>query len=54
MLTLVVPFSVVCRQEVTSKALVVPMYVAARLITCFKPNSRASSHCKHERALFRG
>ena len=26
----------------------------ARPIICFKPNSRASSHCKHERALFHG
>ena len=52
--------SVVCRQEVTSIPLVVPMYVTACLyvtacpIIYFKPNSKASSHCKHERALFHG
>ena len=44
--------SVVCRQEVTSIALVAPMYVTACPIICFKPNSKASSHCKHEGALF--
>ena len=44
--------SVVCRQEVTSIPLVVPMYVTACLIIYFKPNSKASSHCKHEGALF--
>ena len=46
--------SVVCHQEVTSIPLVVPMYVTACLIICFKPNSKASSNCKHEGALFHG
>ena len=46
--------SVVCHQEVTSIQLVVPMYVTACLIICFKPNSKALSHCKHKRALFHG
>ena len=46
--------SVVCHEEVTSIPLVVPMYVTACPIICFKPNSKASSHCKHERALFHG
>ena len=46
--------SVVCCQEVTSIPLVVPMFVTACPIICFKPNSKASSHCKHERALFHG
>ena len=30
--------SVVCREEVTSISLVVPMYVTACLIICFKPS----------------
>ena len=46
--------SVMCREEVTSIPLVVPMYVTACPIICFKPNSKASSHCKHEKALFHG
>ena len=46
--------SVVCRQVVTSIPLVVSMYATACPIICFKPNSKVSSHCKHERALFHG
>ena len=37
---------------ITSIPLVVPMYVTACLIICFKPNSKASSHCKHKGVLF--
>ena len=46
--------SVVCLQVVTSIPLVVPMYVTACTIICFKPDSKASSHCKHKMALFHG
>ena len=46
--------NVVCYEDVTSKLLVVSMYVTACPIIWFKPNSRASSHCKHERVLFHG
>ena len=53
MLTSVVPFRVLCA-VITSIPLVVPMYVTACPIICFKPNSKASSHCKHKRALFHG
>ena len=51
MLTSVVPFRVMCA-IITSMPLVVPVYVTACLIICFKPNLKASSHCKHEGALF--
>ena len=51
MLTSVVPFRVLCA-VITSIPLVVPMYVTACLIICFKPNSKASSHCKHKGVLF--
>ena len=37
-----------CVPSVTSKPLVVPMYVTACPIICFKLNWKASSHCKHE------